>query len=128
MTNFTCARAPLCSASKTPAFTRAMPPAGIGSPHTPEGYVWPIALCIQGMTAVDANERAGILRTLLTTHAGTARMHESFDPNDPAQFTRSWFAWANSMFGELVYRMYEEGELPEAVRLLVESGITSIYA
>ena len=55
-------------------------------------------------------------------------MHESFDPNDPSQFTRSWFAWANSMFGELVYRMYEEGELPEAVRLLVASGITSIYA
>lgn len=113
---------------QNPCFYAGRAACGIGSPHTPEGYVWPIALCIQGMTALDANERVGILRTLLTTHAGTARMHESFDPNDPSQFTRSWFAWANSMFGELVYRMYEKGELPEAVRSLVACGITSVHA
>lgn len=44
-------------------------------------------------------------------HAGTGFMHESFDPNAPEQFTRSWFAWANSMFGELIYRLYENGTL-----------------
>lgn len=99
---------------------------GIGSPHTPEGSIWPIALCIQGMTSRSADERVAILRTLLTTHAGTARMHESFDRNDPDQFTRSWFAWANSMFGELVFRMHEQGELAQAVRQLLEAGITSI--
>lgn len=89
---------------------------GIGSPHTPEGYIWPIALCVQAMTSTDTAEIAGILRTLLRTHGGTGFMHESFDPNDPAQFTRSWFAWANSMFGELVYRLYEDGSLPQVIQ------------
>lgn len=84
---------------------------GVGSPHTPAGYVWHIALCIEALTTDDEDEIVRIMKTLLTTHAGTEFMHEGFDPNDPAQFTRSWFAWANSMFGELVYTLYEEGKL-----------------
>ena len=32
-------------------------------------------------------------------------MHETFDQDDPAQFTRSWFAWANGLFGELIVRV-----------------------
>ena len=99
---------------------------GIGSPHTPEGYIWPISLCIQGMTSLQPAERAKILRMLLTTHAGTARMHESFDPNQPSAFTREWFAWANSMFGELVFRMHEQKELSPAIRYLIDNDIKSI--
>ena len=41
----------------------------------------------------------------------TGFMHEGFDPNAPENFTRDWFAWANSMFGELIYRLYEKGSL-----------------
>ena len=88
---------------------------GIGSPHTPAGYIWPIALCVQGMTSTDTDEIAGILKTLMNTHGGTGFMHESFDPNAPEQFTREWFAWANSMFGELIYRLYEDGTLAEVI-------------
>ena len=99
---------------------------GIGSPHTPEGYIWPISLCIQGMTSLQPAERAKILRMLLTTHAGTARIHESFDPNQPSAFTREWFAWANSMFGELVFRMHEQKELSPAIRYLIDNDIKSI--
>ncbi|MBO4884450.1 MAG: glycoside hydrolase family 125 protein [Clostridia bacterium] len=91
--------------------------AGVGSPHTPQGYVWPIALCVQAMTSNDAREIAGILKTLMNTHAGTGFMHESFHPDDPARFTRKWFAWANSMLGELVYRLYEDGRLADVLRL-----------
>jgi meiotically up-regulated gene 157 (Mug157) protein len=29
-------------------------------------------------------------------------MHEAFDQDDPSHFTRSWFAWANTLFGELI--------------------------
>jgi len=88
---------------------------GVGSPHTPEGYIWPIALCVQGMTSTDTGEIAEIVHTLMNTHAGTGFMHESFDPNAPEQFTRSWFAWANSMFGELIYRLYEDGRLAQVL-------------
>ena len=90
---------------------------GVGSPHTPQGYIWPIALCVQAMTSPDDAEVAQILHTLMNTHAGTGFMHESFDPDTPEKFTRSWFAWANSMFGELLYRLYEEGRLAEVIRL-----------
>jgi hypothetical protein len=91
---------------------------GVGSPHTPPGYVWHIALCVEAMTTNDEAEITRILRTLLTTDAGTEFMHEGFDPNDPSKFTRSWFAWANSMFGELVYSLYEEGKLERILNKL----------
>ena len=93
---------------------------GIGSPHTPAGYIWPIALCVQAMTSIDVSEIAGILKTLMNTHGGTFFMHESFDPNAPEQFTRDWFAWANSMFGELIYRLYEQGILSQVIREAME--------
>jgi meiotically up-regulated gene 157 (Mug157) protein len=35
-------------------------------------------------------------------------MHESFNVNDHHKFTRSWFAWANTLFGELVVKAYRE--------------------
>lgn len=95
---------------------------GIGSPHTPKGYIWPISLCVQAMTSTDTAEIARILNTLMRTHAGTGFMHESFDPNAPEQFTRSWFAWANSMFGELIFRLYEDGILPRVIREAVRIG------
>ena len=76
--------------------------AGVGSPHTPPGYVWPIALAVQGLTTADAAEKLRLLHCLRDTTGGTSTMHEGFDPNDPAQFTRPWFSWANSMFAELL--------------------------
>lgn len=71
---------------------------GIGSPHTPERYIWHIALCVQGMTSEDPEEQKEILETLKNTTAGTNLMHEGFDVDAPEHFTRDWFAWANSMF------------------------------
>ena len=67
------------------------------------------------MTALDTDEIADLLGAIVRTHAGCEYMHESFDPNDPAQFTREWFAWANSMFGEMLYRLYEAGKLKEVL-------------
>ncbi|MCJ39543.1 glycoside hydrolase family 125 protein [Listeria monocytogenes] len=75
---------------------------GIGSPHTPAGYIWPIGLAIQGLTASDKSEKLEILQMLLRTDAGTGLMHESFHPDYPEDFTREWFSWANMMFCELV--------------------------
>ena len=91
---------------------------GIGSPHTPEGYIWHISLCVQAMTSTDDSEIASLLKMLLTTHGGTGFMHEGFDPNAPENFTRDWFAWANSMFGELIYRLHEQGKLEKILEKL----------
>ena len=102
--------------SENPYYYQGSRARGIGSPHTPAGYIWPIALCVQAMTSTDVGEIANILKTLMNTHGGTGFMHESFDPNAPEQFTRDWFAWANSMFGELVFRLYEEGTLSQVIR------------
>jgi len=84
---------------------------GIGSPHTGPGRIWPIAVAIRGLTATVQQERLAAVRLLGATHAGTYLAHESFDVSDPADFTRSWFAWANSLVGELVERAALDGLL-----------------
>ena len=81
---------------------------GIGSPHTPEGYVWHIALVMQALTSTDRSEILDILEVLANTHGETNFMHESFDPDDPKTYTRSWFAWANTLFAELLQNLMEE--------------------
>lgn len=75
---------------------------GIGSPHTPPGYVWHIGLIMQGLTSTDGAEQDALIQMLISTTAGTNFMHESFDPNHPEVYTRPWFAWANSLFGEFI--------------------------
>ncbi len=84
---------------------------GVGSPHTGPGRIWPIAVAIRGLTATTPRERLAAVQLLATTHAGTYLAHESFDVNDPGDFTRSWFAWANSLVGELLERAALEGIL-----------------
>ena len=75
---------------------------GIGSPHTPAEFVWPISLCIQGLTAEDPEEIVELIHTLEQLDAGTFLMHEGVNVNDANDFTRPWFAWANSIFSEFV--------------------------
>lgn len=75
---------------------------GIGSPHTPRGYIWHIALTMQGLTSKSREEREALLRTLTETDAGLELMHEGFDADCPEKFTREWFAWANSLFALFV--------------------------
>jgi hypothetical protein len=74
----------------------------VGSPHTPGNRIWPIAIAMRALTSSKDAEIAGCLKALAATDAGTGFMHEAFDADDPAQFSRPWFAWANSLFGELM--------------------------
>jgi meiotically up-regulated gene 157 (Mug157) protein len=60
------------------------------------------------LTSTDDKEMQHCLQTLQRTHAGTGFMHEAFHKNDPKKYTRSWFAWANTIFGELVLKTYKE--------------------
>ena len=82
---------------------------GVGSPHTPEGYIWHIALSMQGLTSDSPEEIREILHMLETTDGGTGYMHEGFDANDPDTFTRSWFSWSCALFSELVEKAVNEG-------------------
>ncbi|MDQ2818476.1 MAG: glycoside hydrolase family 125 protein [Candidatus Eremiobacteraeota bacterium] len=75
---------------------------GIGSPHTPHGYVWPLALIMQGLTSQDPAELNMTLRELAASDVGDHLLHESFDVDDPARYTRSNFGWACALFTELV--------------------------
>lgn len=84
--------------------------AGIGSPHTGYDYIWPMSIIMRALTSTDRAEQEECLTQLLQTHAGTGFMHEAFKRNDDSQFTRSWFAWANTLFGELVIKMYGNRE------------------
>lgn len=75
---------------------------GIGSPHTGKDMIWHISLTMQILTATDASEIGSCLKMLSETHAGTCFMHESFHKDDPANFTRKWFAWANALFAQML--------------------------
>jgi len=81
---------------------------GPGGPHVGRDMIWPLGLIVQGLTSTDDQEVRQVLLTLQKTHAGTGFMHEAFNKDDPSKFTRSWFAWANTIFGELVLKSYKE--------------------
>ncbi len=81
---------------------------GPGGPHVGRDMIWPLGLIVQGLTSRDDQEVRQVLLTLQKTHAGTGFMHEAFNKDDPSKFTRSWFAWANTIFGELVLKCYKE--------------------
>lgn len=87
---------------ENPYFFEGSEASGIGSPHTPKGYIWPIALTMQALTSTDIEEKKLLVKRLLETDGGCSLMHESFDGNDAGRFTREWFAWANSLFALLV--------------------------
>jgi meiotically up-regulated gene 157 (Mug157) protein len=74
---------------------------GVGSPHTPPRYVWPIAKAMEGLTNGDDAFKAEMLALMIATDGGTGMMHEGVDVDDPTNFTRAWFSWSNSMFCEL---------------------------
>lgn len=81
---------------------------GPGGPHVGMDMIWPLGLILQGLTSTDDQEIRHCLTTLQKTHAGTGFMHEAFHKDDPTKFTRSWFAWANTIFGELVLKTFNE--------------------
>ncbi|EAR96469.3 meiotically up-regulated protein (macronuclear) [Tetrahymena thermophila SB210] len=75
---------------------------GIGGPHVGDEYVWPMAIITRAITSNNDQEILECLEILKTTTAGTYFIHESFLARDSNNFTREWFAWANTYFGELI--------------------------
>jgi len=87
---------------RNPYYYRGRYASGIGSPHTPHGYIWPLSLVIQAYTASDIAEEDRVLGYLANSDTGDHRLHESFDANEPRVFTRSDFAWPNALYAEYV--------------------------
>lgn len=75
---------------------------GIGGPHTGADTIWPMSIILRAITSVNEAEVKNCIDTLVKTHAGTGFMHESFHKDDASKFTRKWFAWANTLFGEMI--------------------------
>ncbi len=100
-----------------PYFFRGRAGEGMGGPHVGLNMIWPLGIIMRALTSRNDREILSCLRMLKTTHAGTGFMHEAFDRNDPRKFTRSWFAWANALFGELVLKIHSER--PQLLRQVV---------
>ncbi|NWF51335.1 MAG: glycoside hydrolase family 125 protein [Ignavibacteriaceae bacterium] len=81
---------------------------GVGSPHTGMQKIWPLSIIMRALTSDDDQEIIICLKMLKQSHAGTGFMHESFHKNDPKNFSRAWFAWANTLFGELILKIYND--------------------
>jgi uncharacterized protein len=84
--------------SANPYYYRGRYASGVGSPHTPFNFVWPMSLVVQYRTAASSPERGRVLRELVDSEAGDGALHESFDVNDPRRFTRERFGWVNALF------------------------------
>ena len=81
---------------------------GIGGPHAGLNMIWPLSIIMRGLTSQDPAEIGLCLELLQKSHAGTGFMHESFHKDDATKFTRKWFAWANTLFGEFIWKVYKE--------------------
>ncbi len=91
-----------------PYYCKGKAAEGPGGPHVGMDMIWPLGLIVQALTSTDDSEIHQCLTTLQRTHAGTGFMHEAFHKDDPRKFTRAWFAWANTIFGELILKTFRE--------------------
>jgi uncharacterized protein len=91
-----------------PFFFKGKAAEGIGGPHMGVNMIWPLSIIMKGLTSTNQNEIRACLAKLQKTHAGTGFIHESFHKDDPSKFTRKWFAWANTIFGEFVWKVYRQ--------------------
>ena len=94
-----------------PYFFKGAAGEGIGGPHVAYDMVWPMSIMMKAFTSQCDEEIKACIEMLMTTDADTGFMHESFHKDDPKVFTRSWFAWQNTLFGELIIKLVNHGKL-----------------
>ena len=94
-----------------PYFFKGTAGEGIGGPHIGYDMIWPMSIMMKAFTSQNDAEIKTCTKMLMDTDAGTGFMHESFHKNDPKNFTRAWFAWQNTLFGELILKLVNEGKV-----------------
>lgn len=98
----------LLLSTENPFFFKGTAGEGIGGPHIGIDMIWPMSIVIRGLTSTSDAEIRQCLQMLQRTHGETGFMHESFHKDDPTKFTRKWFAWANTIFGEFVLKTFNQ--------------------
>ena len=93
--------------ANNPFFFKGKAAEGIGGPHAGMDMIWPLSIVMRGLTSKEDAEIKTCITMLQQTHGATGFMHESFHKDDAANFTRKWFAWANTIFGELLWEVYQ---------------------
>ena len=106
-----------------PWFFRGTAGEGIGGPHVGHDMIWPMSIMMKCFTAQSDDETRHCLHLLLHTDADTGFMHESFHKDDPTHFTRAWFAWQNTLFGELILKLIDDGKI-ELLKQIHANGET----
>ncbi len=94
----------LLLSSYNPFFFKGKAGEGIGGPHAGTDLIWPLSIIIRALTSNEDAEIKKCIGILQKSHAGTGFMHETFNKDDANKYTRSWFAWANTIFGELLHK------------------------
>lgn len=100
----------LVLSTDNPYFFKGSAAEGIGGPHIGYDMIWPMSIIMRAMTSNDDTEIGWCVKTLCQTDGDTGFMHESFHKDDPNKFTRKWFAWANTLFGELILSLIDKGK------------------
>jgi meiotically up-regulated gene 157 (Mug157) protein len=94
-----------------PYFFKGTAGEGIGGPHIGYDMIWPMSIMMKAFTAKEDEEIKFCVKMLMETDADTGFMHESFHKDNPAKFTRKWFAWQNTLFGELILQLVDDGKI-----------------
>ena len=98
-----------------PYFFKGSAGEGIGGPHIGIGYIWPMSLVMLAHTSTDEEEIRYCIETIRDTDANTGFIHESFNKDNPNDYTRPWMAWANTLFGELIIKLQDDGRLKDLI-------------
>ncbi|MBP1618878.1 MAG: hypothetical protein H6Q14_2705 [Bacteroidetes bacterium] len=94
-----------------PYFFKGKAGEGIGGPHIGYDMIWPMSIMMKAFTSQNDDEIKACVKMLLDTDAGTGFIHESFHKDDATNFTRPWFAWQNTLFGELILKLVNENKV-----------------
>jgi meiotically up-regulated gene 157 (Mug157) protein len=97
--------------NNNPYFFKGNAAEGIGGPHIGYDMIWHMSIILKAMTSADDSEIRQCIKTLRDTDADTGFMHESFHKDNPKKFTREWFAWVNTLFGELILKLEKENKI-----------------